>query len=524
MRKIPPEHTYDFGSGSSNIRLARNLPNRGEIGSASEVDEHDVEDIKDIDVWENSWVALSTTVVSAADIPQVNTGAITERRTSQLPSVSGNPSSHTPRRRKGEVEIEFLENEKMVQHFQTLNLQFYAAIYQRKGIRIKEELEKQYEEPFGRRTRASMEECLAHILLASKAPECKDEARDILANLIGPDYDGQLDAAQRNSIAYTLGKLYFDLGQYTDAIELLRSAFYGHLDMSPGNKHLAREKLMDISNTVSDANHALGEPGRARAWEWEAHQNLGTDYIKPSEALSKALTWCQDRRYDVQLDIGTGVAKPSKLFDLVLDEKENSPLHEAARDTEIDSDVLREMLRHVNSLEARNKNCDTPLLIAVGASNKTAVVQLLRRFADPHVRSEGRSSDGGTVLHKCKDPEIGALLLASLGAPRRGSMADDPLDRGENSDGAVTTIETPNRYGMPPLHCACKAGTTAMVSFLLAHGADPDSLSYANGRPLDCALTATRLSKQNRREIVGLIAAKADLRLKNKHGETYLAV
>ncbi|KAJ9585380.1 hypothetical protein L9F63_002840, partial [Diploptera punctata] len=63
-------------------------------------------------------------------------------------------------------------------------------------------------------------------------------------------------------------------------------------------------------------------------------------------------------------------------------------------------------------------------------------------------------------------------------------------------------INMPKFHGYTPLHLAARAGNTSLVRWLLAHGADPDSLSNGNKKPVDIA------NANGHRKVVSLLTVR----------------
>ena len=237
-----------------------------------------------------------------------------------------------------------------------------------------------------------------------------------------------------------------------------------------------------------------------------------------------------------------------------------TPLHIAARHEHAQCAAL--LLKRGADVEAADVDGDTPLHIAVRESSCEVVVLLLRHGADVEVADR----DGDTPLHlaamdgrednvrllldhganiNAMDGHGNTPLHLSLAEPTPGWTPNNPeggvnrllIERGADPSIKNNQGNTPMHLailagneeamrllkGADPkngcyLHFACKHGMTAAVGLLIAWGADPMTILYAN-TPLHVA--AQHGQPAAARLLLGL---GADVEVANNDGNTPLHV
>ncbi len=134
------------------------------------------------------------------------------------------------------LQCQFDENQKLVQQLANDSISRRAAFFQRKGIQQKRDLAKARSVPHDFTERSAMEETLADILLATETMDGRNEARDILQNLLQEEVrqEKELQSEDRRCRLYhSLGRIAFDQRDAETARKFLGRAFEGRRKLVP---------------------------------------------------------------------------------------------------------------------------------------------------------------------------------------------------------------------------------------------------------------------------------------------------
>ncbi|KAJ4419073.1 hypothetical protein N0V82_005196 [Gnomoniopsis sp. IMI 355080] len=440
----------------------------------------------------------------------------TLRKRTRSSKASSSPATHLSIDDQGQVPIvkptksqlmpELEANRTALDRLKTFHLHEGAVELQRRAVEINmwlasdrtkwEESNKYHE----------MREVLADFLLQCDSKESLDEALDILKQQVrlftvipceltsATPY--QLDP-RLTRLHLKLGKAYKETGQLEYAMRHLRTAFAACDNEDPSEL----EMLEDIANHLlevyeyrvhdSDDAQRVVCVSQLRGFRTEMETALGRPPADHTPECSEALRWCEntmimgmvqkiDQRYR---------------FDKIDPDIASSPLHIAAEKCLHDKIVLQQIIENSDTLENRNEENETPLLVAVEKSNIDAIALLIKKRANVNARDNKQH----TVLHISKKTEVTKLLLGN-----RLFRSDSISEYSESNEGSlnfhrasvssstsppedVVDVDAHDIHHRTPLWNACDAGKTKTVNLLLHAGADPNKSRYGKS-PLAAAI------------------------------------
>ncbi|KAK2598745.1 hypothetical protein N8I77_012134 [Diaporthe amygdali] len=409
-------------------------------------------------------------------------------KTSPIPSL--------PRSRR-QLEYEWEQNRKDLEGLMGYHLFESAEKIQRRALYIKEELSSHHAVPFEQEERDEMEEQLADILIQCKTEGSTEQALSLLEKKINHEYSSDGAAQDLNLLALPsssasrhrrlslhskLGRLYKDTCQMDRAEEHLRIAFDAYAIEDPRDVPKIQEvgeellELHDYRVEFGDTEHRPVFISQLQGFKKELESVMGGPLVPRRTSCDKALEWCESE------DIAVSKENEDPRFD-ILDEEGSSPLHHAAERCH-DEAALQQMMENSYTLENPDDNGDTPLLIAAGCSNTTALSVLLQKGAS--VKARDRQYQ--TPLHRSQKPAVTKFLLQHR--LRRASTMTIGLDDGRrfsSSSSSTFTTSPPNSipdqdldidaqdsHKKTALYLACSQGRDRIVRLLLQAGANPN--------------------------------------------------
>ena len=203
-----------------------------------------------------------------------------------------------------------------------------------------------------------------------------------------------------------------------------------------------------------------------------------------------------------------------------------------------EADISR-CLREGASVNARDKDGDTPLhKAAISSKNPAVITTLLKAGAEVNARTPKTEYSGGvTPLHYAawinnNPAAITALLKAGAEVNARGKDGKTPLHyAGSNKNPAVITtllkagadVNARDKNGETPLYKAGRNENPAVITTLVKAGADvnartPKTIIGGGETPLHKAAS----DNSNPAVIATLVKAGADVNAKDKYGQTPL--
>lgn len=383
-----------------------------------------------------------------------------------------------------------------------------AEKIQKRALLIKEELSNHHGVPFVQEERDEMEEQLADILIECKTEGSKEKAVSLIEKIIGDNSrDRETDNSnnlltfplsptsdeEKLSLHYKLGRLYKSTGQMDLAEKELRTAFNAYAEESPQDTAKIDEagkellELYDIRVEFGDREHRPVFLSQLHGFKRELQSIMGRPLEHQQTTCDKALEWCKEKGIVIIRDNDSGEPR----FDL-LDEDGSSPLHHAADKCE-DELALQQMMENSDTLENRDGNGDTPLLVAVSSSNTTALAVLLQKGASV----KARDSQHQTPLHRSQKPSVTKFLLhhrLRRASTMTSGLFDDARRFSSSSSSTFTTsppnsiaaaaadqdldIDAQDAHKKTALYLACSQGRDRIVSLLLLAGANPNIASH----------------------------------------------
>jgi hypothetical protein len=212
---------------------------------------------------------------------------------------------------------------------------------------------------------------------------------------------------------------------------------------------------------ICQLNQDFDEASGLRAWIHRQEAGTGTtdraESLPPNPPMADVLRWCKERGFDVDSQ-GFSFEKPNT--------NGKTPLHVAVSDEKLD--IVEKIVDHVKSLETRDNDQATALLLACSTRNRCTTSVLLNKGAKVGVQDVYRN----TPLHRVQSATGGTGVVRLL------------LD----SPGHPINIEQKNIYDKTALHLACEMGNEPMVDLLLEHGADSNCQGPAKCTPLHVAI------------------------------------
>ncbi len=172
----------------------------------------------------------------------------------------------------------------------------------------------------------------------------------------------------------------------------------------------------------------------------------------------------------------------------------NTPLHVAISHA-VDPEVIRFLLDCGADVNARNRNGDTPLYIAVNTNNRTAGEMLLSRGAD--VFTNNTENYSPLKLAMIKGGEVQDWIFTSDVIKARDGIGNTPLHYAAEwkLDSAVQAlieksadINAQNSTGESPLFSAVKADSPSTIYLLIAKGADQNIRDYLGNTALHACI------------------------------------
>ncbi|EHA57593.1 hypothetical protein MGG_13021 [Pyricularia oryzae 70-15] len=427
------------------------------------------------------------------------------------------PSAKAPESRYGNcgyacphlLQARFEQDQKAVAHLVSYGLFVEASRFQRKCIDYKMSLANLGEVPTPRAELAGMQEDLAEILLKTGTRDGEIEAIEIIRGLLADD-DREpteaLDQHRRCRLYHRLGSIYMlsspSKHDQSERLKLARNfltlAFDGRREMYP----IPRDLVLESGDLLVRVMHLERDFESARGYmEW-IRQELRPDLSTPisykqqrkrlrrqaqssveavaedfqadeedSQELVNACMWSQSKGFDIDaVDFDFASCSASR---------GTSPLHMAVLEEKLG--IIGPMLTCASSLEHRDSNHMTPLLLACHTRNHKVVHILLESEAcfidaDGSVVSDYR---GKSALHLCQDKKGGvrvAKLLVQHAQRLVCSLQPKELTTTAGSRADVQLLQAVEHAGKSALSLAVENGNEEMVQFLLEAGACPNLL------------------------------------------------
>lgn len=192
---------------------------------------------------------------------------------------------------------------------------------------------------------------------------------------------------------------------------------------------------------------------------------VSTNDTLPNPLIPDATRWCKDNGFDVD----------SRDFSFDTPNADGkTPLHIAVVDGNLKMDILKQIVDCVATLETRDSDGCTALLLACGTKNWRTIKLLLARGAKLDIRDKYHN----TPLHRAQDA-TGGSQVAKL-------LLSDPSH--------AIDINAKNCYNKTALHLACELKNEAMVGLLIEYNADINCHGPHGCTPLHVAIDYRRPS------------------------------
>lgn len=402
------------------------------------------------------------------------------------------------------LEHEWKQNRKDLERLVEYGLFENAEKIQRRALVIKEELSIHHEVPFLREERDEMEERLADILIDCKVEGSTEKAVSLIEKIVGenPKRRGtettnslltfpwsSTSDQKKLDLHYKLGSLYKETGQLDLAERELRTSFnaYAYTKETPQDMSKIRQagkELLELYHfrvEFGDPEHRPVYNSQLQGFRQELLEIMGQPLEQRRTTCDKALEWCTKQGIDVSTETG------GPRFD-TLDEGNSSPLHHAAEKC-LDELALQQMTENSDTLENRDLSGDTPLLVAIGSSNTTALAVFLQKGASVKVRD----SQQQTPLHRSQKPSVTKFLLhhrLRRASTMTSGLFDDARRFSSSSSSTLATsppnsisdqdldIDAQDAHKKTALYLACSQGKEKIVRLLLLAGANPNIAAH----------------------------------------------
>lgn len=230
-----------------------------------------------------------------------------------------------------------------------------------------------------------------------------------------------------------------------------------------------------------------------------------TNDTLPNAETPDVTRWCKDNGFDVH----------SRDFSFDIPNADGkTPLHVAVVDHGLEVEILKKIMDCVETLETRDSNGCTPLLLACGTRNWKKTKVLLDRGAKLDVQDKYHD----TPLHKVQE-KTGGTTAATLLLSHRSHAIDIDAKNCHNKTALYLACEMENEamvrllikykadidcrgpHGYTPLHVAIDYRRLFIVKILLSNNADP-TICDADGRD---ALRVAKTTRQGSQEIQKLL-------------------
>lgn len=438
-------------------------------------------------------------------VQSVSTTATSSRYYGPLRPGDTNPVSSPVqppsfRKARRQLDHEWEQNRKDLERLLGYGLFENAEKIQRRALLIKEELSNHHEVSFMQEERDEMEEQLADILINCKTEGSKEKAVSLIEKIIGDNSRGTGTEKNLLTLPWTspsdkkkldlhckLGKLYKETGQMDLAEKELRTAFDAYAEESPQDMpkiHQAGDQLLELYEIrveFGDREHRPVFLSQLHGFRQELHSVMGRPLDHRQTTCDKAIEWCKKEGIAVSRE------DDEPRFDII-DEEGSSPLHHAAEKCE-DELALQQMMENSDTLENRDSSGDTPLLVAVGSSNTTALAVLLQKGASVKARDHQQQ----TPLHRSQKPAVTKFLLhhrLRRASTMTSGLFDDARRFSSSSSSTFTTsppnsiadqdldIDAQDAHKKTALYLACSQGRDRIVRLLLLAGADPNIAAH----------------------------------------------
>ncbi|KAM5341686.1 hypothetical protein ACJ41O_014717 [Fusarium nematophilum] len=254
-----------------------------------------------------------------------------------------------------------------------------------------------------------------------------------------------------------VGELCAELGSPDGAIAYLEAALseYGAQYLANPARRRVKSEIRRVLKLLCDAYECQAKVPDLEVFKQILSESLGEDPTSRRGIVDATIAWYKDKGFEDTTGNGTLCS---------VNTEGNSPLHEAAKDRDMNLDVLRQLLQMCPVLEDKKK--DTPLLVAVEHSNNRVLEVLLRVNDSVHVRGYR----GQTPLHRCRNEDTLRLLLDWIKKPTQNE--ERPGDQFR-----LVEIDSTDDYGRTALHAACQMAKPELVYMLVSEGAKIDGFA-----------------------------------------------
>ncbi|KAI1057127.1 hypothetical protein LB507_002199 [Fusarium sp. FIESC RH6] len=329
-----------------------------------------------------------------------------------------------------------------------------------------------------------------------------ERLQNLKNQLIG-QFGSNDDLQHRTKQNEAVGFLCIDLRDRKGAIKLLRESLDGYLSKPDEFK----EKIRLIARVICEQYGYEGKWHKLDAFRRLLSENPRYDPSWERSTLERTIAWCREHGFQAMEDKGS-LLIPKDNF------ANTTPLHKAATDTKVPPDIVRQLILAVEHT-IKDKNGDTPLLVAVQHSNNTALRELLRVTDSVHVWNV----KGQTPLHLCENEATLKLLLEEIQRPIPRSP---PQERKRKARVKLISIDSLDAYRSAALHQACDKGDLGMARLLIEAGANVNLVSGLNETPLmiTCAPSGKKKLNKDRQQILEMLVNRnANTECKDSQGK-----
>lgn len=273
-----------------------------------------------------------------------------------------------------------------------------------------------------------------------------------------------------------IGKMHSLLSESKEAIRLFQGTLDTCIDLHKSSEAGYLTQIGTTYDLIVEECQRSHDFLTLEALRGRISRDMGPEFVEQRKMLASTIKWCEERGFTVK-------AEGDYTFTHEKTNSKNTPLHEAARDPEMDMGILEEIMKVEVFYDAEDGNLDTPLLVAVSRKNVNVVAELLRRRPYlVHVRDKRKK----TPLHRCRDTKTLSLIFDALIAT---ANLDNPAQK------QMIGIESQDEVGQTALHSFCEIGDSKLVELLIDRGADVNARGPYGETPLMLALEKCRNGK-----------------------------